>query len=103
MIRAFFAIVLLALAASAAAQLRTIPPDAKRARMSHVQDMIVELNGQRARLAPGSQIRDANNLVVLPAALPPSSLVKFRADAEGMIRQVWILSPHEADQPDARR
>ena len=77
-------------------------PDAKRARMSHVQDMIVELNGQRARLSPGSQIRDANNLVVLPAALPPSSLVKFRADGEGMIRQVWILSPQEAAQPDPR-
>ncbi len=103
MIRALIAIALLAGAATALAQLRTIPPDAKRAQMTHVQEMIVEVNGRRARLAPGSQIRDANNLVVIPAALPAGSLVKYRADGEGMIKQVWILSPQEAAQPDARR
>jgi hypothetical protein len=87
-------------AAGAAAQLRSIPPDAKRGSLRHVQEMIVEVDGARARLAPGSQIRDANNRVVLPVAVPAGSLVKYRLDSEGQLQQVWILTPQEAAQPD---
>ena len=103
MIKALVAIVLLAGSAAASAQLRTIPADAKRAQMSHVQEMIVEVDGKRERLAPGAQIRDVNNLVLLPAALPAGSQVKYRRDGAGMVRQVWILSPQEAAQRDPGR
>jgi hypothetical protein len=82
------------------AQLRTIPPQAKRAEMRHVQELLVELNGERAQLAPGAQIRDASNRLVLPAALPPGSLVKYLRDAQGYVFRVWILTPEEAAQPD---
>ena len=81
---------------AAAAQLRTIPADAQRAEMRHVQENVVELNGQRAQLAPGAQIRDASNRVIMPTALPSGSLVKYRLDASGHVRQVWILTPQEA-------
>ena len=76
MIRILVASLLFACAAgSAQAQLRTIPADAKRATMSHVQGMTVEMDGKRTELAAGAQIRDANNMIVLPAALPPGALV----------------------------
>jgi len=81
---------------AAAAQLRTIPADAQRAEMRHVQENVVELNGQRAQLAPGAQIRDASNRVIMPTALPSGALVKYRLDASGHVRQVWILTPQEA-------
>jgi len=86
--------------AAAAAQLRTIPQDAKRGTLRHVQEMILEVDGRRARLAPGAQIRDANNRVILPMAVPPGSLAKYRLDGEGQLQQVWILTPQEAAQPD---
>ena len=86
MIRILLATVLFSLAASATqAQLRSIPADAKRATLSHVQGMTVELDGKKTELAAGAQIRDANNLIVLPATLPSGSLVKFMPDAEGHI------------------
>jgi hypothetical protein len=92
------ALIALLFAASAHAQLRTIPPDAARAKMSHVQDRVVELDGKRELLAPGAQIRDGENRVIVPSALPSDSLVKYRRDPSGAVRQVWILTPAEAAQ-----
>ncbi len=86
--------------AIAAAQLRTIPDDAKRGVLSHVQEMIVQIDGAPMRLAPGAQIRDVSNRILLPAAVPPGSLVKYRLDGDGFVKQVWILTPEEAAQPD---
>ena len=90
-------------AGAAQAQLRTIPADAKRATMSHLQGMTVELNDKRTELAAGAQIRDSNNMIVLPTALPPGSLVKWMPDAHGQVWRIWILSPQEAAQPDAKK
>ena len=67
--------------------------------MRHVHDMIVEIDGARARLAPGAQIRGTSNMIVLPTALPPESAVKYQLDNDGRVKQVWILSPQEAAKP----
>jgi|RhiMetdeSRZDD1v2_1073273.scaffolds.fasta_scaffold2989875_1 hypothetical protein len=85
-------------AAAAFAQLRTIPPDAKRAKMSPVQERIVVLDGKREMFAPGVRIRDAQNRIIVPNALPANSLVKYRRDPNGAIHEVWILTPQEAAQ-----
>ncbi len=90
------ALIALFFATAAFAQLRTIPADAKRAKMSHVQERIVELDGRREMLAPGAQIRDAANRIIVPNALPANSLVKYRRDARGAVYDVWILTPKEA-------
>jgi hypothetical protein len=104
MIRILLATVLFALASSAAlAQLRTIPADAKRATLSHVQGMTVELDGNRTELAPGAQIRDADNRIILPTTLRAASLVRFMPDVQGRIWRVWILSQQEAAQPDPKK
>jgi len=93
---------LFGLALPAQAQLRTIPPDTKRGEIQHVYDMVVEIDGQRMQLAPGAQIRDPDNRIVLPAALPPDTIVKYKLDSLGMVSRVWILSPQEAAQPDSQ-
>jgi hypothetical protein len=62
--------------------------------------MNVAIDGVQKRLAPGAQIRDAANRLVLPVALPAGTPVRYLLDAEGMVRQVWILSPQEAAQAD---
>jgi hypothetical protein len=87
-----------ALAGAAYAQLRSIPEEAKRGDIRHRQDMVVEISGKLQRLAPGAQIRDASNRILLPTALPPGVPVKYLLDAEGLVRQVWILTPEEAAQ-----
>jgi hypothetical protein len=80
------------------AQVRAIPGDAKRGEIRHVENMMVEIDRTPQRLAPGAQIRDASNRVVVPTALPAGAQVKYLLNQEGMVRQVWILTPEEAKQ-----
>ena len=89
-------LLLLLVGATALAQVRTIPPDAKRAEMSYLPDMAVLVDGQKLPLAPGIQIRDPLNMIIVPAALPDKTLVRYRLDDYGMVRHVWILTPEEA-------
>ena len=84
------------------AQLRTIPANAKRGEIRHVQDMLVEIDGKKMMLAPGAQIRSATNLTIVPAALPSGAYVKYLVDAQGMVSRVWILTQQEAAAPDPR-
>jgi len=98
---ALAALILASAATGTLAQLRPIPSDAKRGQMRHLESMLVEVNGERMQLAAGAQIRDRTNLIILPAALPPGSLVKYTRNPQGQIARVWILTPQEAAQPDA--
>ena len=98
--RFFATLILLSVATLAAAQLRTVPPEAKRGTVSHVQDMLIELDGKPGRLSPGAQIRDTNNRLMLPVALPPKSDVKYLLDVAGNVHRVWILSAAESAQAD---
>ena len=93
---------MLCVAASVYGQVRSIPENAERGTILHLQDMVVEIGGKRLHLAPGAQIRDASNRVVMPAALPAGAPVKFVLDGAGLVRQVWILTPEEAAQVLAR-
>jgi hypothetical protein len=96
--RALVFLLIASLAAPAAAQVRKIPQDAQRAQIRHVQANIIELNGYQIPLAPGAQIRDASNRIIIPSAVPAGALVKFRLDDNRQVREVWILSPTEAAQ-----
>ena len=104
MIRKLLAMLLFTSTAGAAqAQLRTIPAEAKRATLSHVQGMTVEIDGKRTELAAGAQIRDARNMIVLPTALRARVLVKYLPDGRGQAWRIWILSPQEEAQPDPKK
>jgi hypothetical protein len=85
-------------AGSAHAQARNIPERAKGGAITHLQGMIVSIDGVTVRLAPGVQIRDQDNRLVVPTAVPPGSQMKYLLDEQGMVRQVWILTPAEANR-----
>lgn len=87
---------LLACGAAAQAQLRTIPQDALRGTMTHVQEMIVDIDGTQRRIAEGAQIRDTSNRIVVPTEIPPGTLVKYLLDNDGLVTAVWFLTPEEA-------
>ena len=89
---------LLGLAALAHAQLRTLPAEAKRGQIRHLQETIVQIDGTQARLAIGAQVRDAHNRILVPAAIPADSVVKYTVNAQGEVSAVWILDAQEAAQ-----
>lgn len=93
--RALALAVLLSFAATATAQLRTVPAQAKPGTLRHVADLLIELDGKPGQLSPGAQIRDADNRLILPASLTERTDVRYLLDGSGMVHRVWILSPQE--------
>lgn len=88
--------------AAALAQLRQIPDAAKRGSIVHIQDAIVEVDGQRMRLSAGAQIRSRDNLFIVPMSLPRGAPVKYTLDGSGQIHRVWVLTAEEAVAPDKK-
>lgn len=96
--RRLILVLIAAFSTAAAAQLRTIPQEAKRGEIRHVQEMLVEIDGERQRLAPGAQIRDTSNRMIVPTAIPAGTRVRYLLDAQGMVVRVWVLTPEEEKQ-----
>jgi hypothetical protein len=88
-------IVLMCLSTAAWAQLRTIPKEAKLGQMRHLQETVVELDGKPVLLAPGAQIRDPDNRLVVPATLVEKQPVGYLVDGTGQVHRVWVLSARE--------
>jgi len=60
---------------------------------------MVQLSGSFFRTAPGLQIRNENNLIVLPTMLNRSHLkVRYQLDNMGNAWRIWILTPAEIAQ-----
>lgn len=79
----------------ATAQLRTIPKEAVPGQLRHLEAMTVEIDGKPRSLAPGAQIRDPDNRLVLPVSLVEQTQVRYLVDSTGMVHRVWILSAAE--------
>src|SRR5690606_26979343 len=77
---------------------RDVPADAKRAKLTHLRQQLVQLDDKHYRLAPGALIRDTRNIIVFPTMVPAKSEVKYQLDNMGMVRRVWILTPAEVAQ-----
>ncbi|MDD5028770.1 MAG: hypothetical protein PHH58_04595 [Rhodoferax sp.] len=85
--------------ALAQGMLRSFPAAALRGVLQVTTPPLVLLDGQAARLSPGAQIKSVNNLIVLSASLVGQPLlVNYLRDPQGLLHQVWILSPAEAQQ-----
>ena len=87
------------IAAPAAAQQfqRTFPQNALRGSFVIVAPPDILLNGQAARLAPGSRIRTQQNMIQMSGTLVGLKLlVNYTIDTSGLVKDVWILTPEEA-------
>lgn len=98
---ALLALAALGLAPAAQAQnlQRQFPAKALRGQLVVQQPPLVTIDGQPARLSPGSRIRNTNNTLVLSASLVGQELtVNYLRDGMGLVHEVWILNAVEADQ-----
>jgi len=85
------------LVAPAAAQQRTFPPNALRGALVIVSPSEATLNGDAARLAPGLRIRGQDNMLAMSGTLIGARLlVHYTTDPQGLLNNVWILTPAEA-------
>lgn len=86
----------------ALSQVRNFPPNALRGLLQVTAPPQVLLNGQPARLSPGARIKAPNNLIVLSGTLVGQQvLVNYVPDNQGLLHEVWILTPAEAQEKRA--
>ena len=93
---AMLALLLLA-AGVAYAQMRAIPPNAKRATVGQEQYPLpyINIGGTRLKLAPGGVIYDQHNRTIVHSALPPGADVAVVPDMNGDVGRIYILTPQE--------
>jgi len=95
-IAAALAALLCSFAAHAQAQ-RNFPANALRGSLVIGAAPEILLNAQPARLSAGARIRDQGNLQPRPASLVGAKLlVHYTVDTQGLVQDVWILTPEEA-------
>jgi len=90
------------LAAPAVAQFRVppVPAEAQRGVIRHLKEMAVAIDNKPVQLAPGAQIRDQQNLIVVPVAIPPGGApADYILNADGELFRAWLLTPQELAQP----
>ncbi|MBU1236755.1 MAG: hypothetical protein KJ634_12170 [Gammaproteobacteria bacterium] len=78
---------------------RMLPENTLRGEMIVFSPTSAAVNGEMRMLAPGVQIRDPFNMVVLPGMLRQQVPVRYQTDPSGAISKVWVLSQREAAQP----
>ncbi len=70
--------------------------------MTHRSAFLVEVNGVPTQLSANVRIWNTDNLLIVPSALPPRSIVKYQLDSSRHIERIWVLTKAEADQPDRK-
>jgi hypothetical protein len=75
--------------------LRTIPEQAIRGEMQPPAFGIAEIGGTPFRMAPGLQIRNMQNRIILSDSVREPLSVKYVTDATGALYRVWVLTADE--------
>lgn len=78
---------------------RPFPPDIKRGRMTPGYYPDLTMDGKARKLSPASRIFSQDNTIEMPASLRGSGIVVYYTeDANGDVKDVWILTDEEAAQ-----
>ncbi|MSQ70864.1 MAG: hypothetical protein EXR27_06185 [Betaproteobacteria bacterium] len=81
--------------------MRSIPDAAKRGVIRPVGGMVVSIDGVTALLSPAARIRDQQNLIIVPSALPSEgATARYDIDVDGQVQRVWLLTPEEMARPE---
>lgn len=76
---------------------RNFPAGTLRGRLRMLDFPRADLDGRLEVLAPGTRIRNAQNMVVTGSTLLGQDLaVNYLRDAAGQVQQIWVLTPEEA-------
>jgi multidrug efflux pump subunit AcrB len=85
--------------ATAQTMLREFPPTAQRGMLEITSPPDILINGTVERLSPGARIKGTHNMMVMSASLVGQILlVNYVRDPQGLVHEVWILNPDEAQQ-----
>ena len=85
------------------AMARSFPPDAKKGALTPPLQQPVIIDGVAVRTAPGLQVRNEQNLIVMPNTLQSVVPIRYQLDLMGNVWRIWILSAAEQAAPDPQK
>jgi len=77
--------------------IRNFPADSKFGQLksfSHPQYKI-DKEKKMMIMGVGGQIRDTNNMIIMPGALNKKGYIRYQVDNMGFVYRVWFLTPEE--------
>ena len=79
---------------------RAFPDGTKAGDLEPLQGMMeVVIGGKTYPRAPGMQIRNQQNLIVMPNTIQATTPVRYHLDASGAVSRVWLLRRTELASP----
>ncbi len=85
------------------AKLRNFPPDApKGVLIAPIHDHVV-INNKVLKAASGLQIRNENNLIVMPTTLQGTLPIRYQFDQTSSVWRIWILTAAEQAVSDPKK
>jgi hypothetical protein len=75
---------------------RQLPNDARFGEMTRFVYPQVTIGKRNLHMAPGARIYNQQNLIIMPAAMPPRANVLYKLDTAGHLSGVWLLTAQEA-------
>lgn len=74
---------------------RNLPANAKTGDMAPPLMGTVQIDGQIMPLSPAAQIRNQQNMIVMPGSIQQPARVRYLAEPSGAVWRVWMLTPAE--------
>ena len=74
---------------------RKFPAGTKIGKMQPPLDGFALIDGGSVALSPVLQVRNAQNLIVLPVNVQDAATVCYLLDANGAVARIWLLSANE--------
>lgn len=79
---------------------RAFPEGAKKGELAPITGMMeVTIDGKILPRAPGMQIRNQQNLIVMPGTIQAAVPVRYQLDPGGAVIRVWLLTRNEIAAP----
>lgn len=82
--------------------IRNFPVDSKLGNLTAVSFPIFTINGVQYPMGAGGQIRDIDNLIILPSVANYIGIIRYQLDVTGNLHRVWILTPDEVKAAESQ-
>lgn len=78
---------------------RVFPANTLVAEMTKPVDGYTTLGGNKVAVSVACQIRDVNNLLIVPSMMPAKATVRYQLNVQGELWRVWLLAANERPTP----
>ncbi len=76
---------------------RNFPLDSKFGKLKSYTHPQLKIDKEKGvmMMGVGGQIRDTNNLIIMPGMLDKTGYIRYQVDSMGLVYRIWFLTPEE--------